>query len=187
MKNIFDILSSVGLTIPEDKKHDFETAFNENYKTAAEAEKLRTARDNYKSQLETAQTALKGFEGVNVEELKSKIQTLTNDLSTKEAEFNGKIEEMEFNSLLDSALKDSGARSTKAVRALLDIDTLKASKNRSDDIKKAIETVRGENDYMFEQTPSGRFSGAVNTSGANIASPQTNKANDALRAIFRKD
>lgn len=33
-------------------------------------ERLETERDNYKSQLETAQTALKKFEGVNVEELK---------------------------------------------------------------------------------------------------------------------
>lgn len=33
-------------------------------------ERLETERDNYKSQFETAQTALKKFEGVNVEELK---------------------------------------------------------------------------------------------------------------------
>ena len=69
MKNIHTLLSEIGFTVPEDKKVDFEKAFADNYKTVSEVEKLRTSRDNYKSQLETAQTALKKFEGVNVDEL----------------------------------------------------------------------------------------------------------------------
>lgn len=58
MKNIFDILSGVGLTVPEDKKADFESAFNENYKTVNDYIKVKTARDNFKSQLDTATEAL---------------------------------------------------------------------------------------------------------------------------------
>lgn len=58
MKNIFDILSGVGLTVPEDKKADFESAFNENYKTVNDYIKVKTARDNFKSQLDTATETL---------------------------------------------------------------------------------------------------------------------------------
>ena len=61
MKNIHTLLSEIGFTVPEDKKVDFEKAFADNYKTVSEVEKLRTSRDNYKSQLETAQTALKSL------------------------------------------------------------------------------------------------------------------------------
>lgn len=68
MKNIFELLSSLEIQIPEDKKSAFESAFNENYKTIAEVEKLRASRDNYKSQLDTAQNALKEFEGVDVKD-----------------------------------------------------------------------------------------------------------------------
>ena len=46
------------------------------YTSVAEVEKITTARDNYKSQLETAQTALKEFEGVDGENLKSEIAKL---------------------------------------------------------------------------------------------------------------
>lgn len=35
MKNIFDILSGFSITVPEEKKTEFETAFNDNYKTVA--------------------------------------------------------------------------------------------------------------------------------------------------------
>ncbi len=36
MQNIYDILGGIGLTVPEDKKADFDKAVNENYKTVAE-------------------------------------------------------------------------------------------------------------------------------------------------------
>ena len=44
MKNIFDILSGVGLTVPEDKKTDFEAAFNENYKTVNDYSKVKYSK-----------------------------------------------------------------------------------------------------------------------------------------------
>lgn len=86
MKNIHEILKELGIEIPADKKADFDAAVNENYKTVAEVEKIRTARDTYKQSLEDAQKTLKSFEGVNVDELKGEITKLTNDLATKEAE-----------------------------------------------------------------------------------------------------
>ena len=36
MKNIFDILKGIGIEIPEDKKKDFNSTFNENYKNIKE-------------------------------------------------------------------------------------------------------------------------------------------------------
>lgn len=116
--------------------------------------KLEAERDNYKSQLETAQAALKEFEGIDVKELNGKIATLTADLETRENEYQARIADMEFNSVLDGAITKSGARNAKALKALLDIDMLKASKNQTDDINAAIEKVKAENDYLFEtETP----------------------------------
>lgn len=111
--------------------------------------KLEAERDNYKSQLETAQNALKEFEGVDVKDLQDKISTLNNDLKNKDAEYQQKIADMEFNSILESAINKSGAKNTKAVKALLDLDTLKTSKNQAEDITKALESVKSENDFMF--------------------------------------
>lgn len=152
MKNIIDLLSDAGVEIPEDKKEAFNTAFSENYKTIAEADKLRTARDNYKNQLETAQNALKGFEGVNVDDLNGKITQLTADLAAKEKDYQTKIEAMEFDSILNTAISGAKAKNAKAVRALLDVDALMESKNRSEDIKAAIDKVKSENDYLFDGT-----------------------------------
>lgn len=44
MKNIYTLLEGIGVTLPEDKKADFEASFKENYKTVAELEKVGNAR-----------------------------------------------------------------------------------------------------------------------------------------------
>ena len=122
--------------------------------------KLEAERDNYKEQLETAQTALKDFEGVDVKELNGKISALTADLAKKDSEYQVKIADMEFNSVLDNAITSSKAKNSKAVKALLDLEALKSSKNQSEDIRTALEKVKSENDYLFEGT-------SIAGSGAN--------------------
>ena len=48
MQNIYAILAKYNLTIPEDKKAEFEEAVKANYKTVAEVEKITSAGDNKK-------------------------------------------------------------------------------------------------------------------------------------------
>lgn len=185
MQNIYDILGGIGLTVPEDKKADFDKAVNENYKTVAEVGKIEAKRDLYKSQLDDTQAALKGFDVVNVEELRGKISTLEKSLADKETEHAAKIADMEFNSELKEALTASKARNLKAVSALLDIDNLKSSKNRSKDIADAIEKVKSDNDFLFESdTPQFRISGGVNSTAQPIAS-KSEVANEALRSFIK--
>ncbi len=62
MKDIHTILSEIGITVPEDKKTAFDTAVRENYKTVSEHDKVVTARDNFKSQLDTANNTISELE-----------------------------------------------------------------------------------------------------------------------------
>ena len=135
--------------------------------------------DGYKSQLETAQTALKEFEGVDVKELQGKIQALTSDLESKQTEYEAKIADMEFNSVLSSAISKSGAKNSKAVMALLDIDALKTSKNQADDISKALEQVKSENDYMF--TSDEPIKNPVHNTGNSTI---TGSGSDIMRSVM---
>lgn len=132
MKNIHELLTAIGIDLPEDKKADFDKEFTANYKTVAGVSKITTARDNYKSQLETAQDALKEFEGVDVKELNGRITQLTNDLAAKESDYQAKIADMEFSTVLDNAISASGARDAVSVKAHLDLNTLKDSKNQAE-------------------------------------------------------
>lgn len=133
--------------------------------------------EEFKTQLDTAKETLKSFDGVDVKELQSKISTLTSDLEQKDKDYQAKIADMEFNSLLDSAISSSGAKNSKAVKALIDIETLKSSKNQSEDIKKAIDTVKSENDYLFGSTePIDSLVGNANNGGTAQNSDVTKEA-----------
>ena len=133
--------------------------------------------EEFKTQLDTAKETLKSFEGVDVKELQSKVATLTSDLEQKDNDYQEKIADMEFNNLLDTAISSSGAKNAKAVKALLDIDVLKSSKNQSDDIKKAIDTVKSENDYMFGSAePIDSLVGSTNNGGTAQNSDVTKEA-----------
>lgn len=150
MKDIHSILSGIGLTVPEEKKADFDKALRENYKTVAEVSKITTARDTYKSQLDTAQATLKSFEGVDVEKLQGEVARLTTDLATKKAEFDAKMADIDFNNWLDGQLNTAKAKNATAVKALFDIEALKESKTRDTDFASALEKVKTENGYLFD-------------------------------------
>lgn len=119
------------------------------YVSKAKYDTLEAEKENYKGQLTTAQDALKGFDGVDVEKLKGEITTLQTTLQTKETEFQNQLAERDFNQQLESAINSVGAKNVKAVKALLDIDALKGSKNQESDIKAAIEACQKDNDYLF--------------------------------------
>ena len=143
--------------------------------------KLTTERDNFKNQYETAQTAQKGFEGVDVNELQTKISTLNTQLANKDTEWQGKLDELEFSGLLKDAVKGAGARNDKAVIALLDGANLKKSKNRQADITTALEAVKKDNASKTPYVVS-------RTEGPNQnTADQKDQANAAFRSLFGKE
>ena len=189
MKNIHDILKGFGLEVPADKKAEFDKAVSENYKTAAEADKLRTARDNYKSQLDTATQKLEGFKDVNVDELKGQIATLTGDLARQKSDFEQQLADRDFNDLLNGAITGSKAKNVKAVRALLDVDALKTSRNQKDDIAAALKKVQEENDYLFasaEPIDNGKFVGGTNPNPTIKTAKTVEELDEMSFADYRK-
>ena len=101
------------------------------------------------NQLNTAKETLKGFEGVDPEALNAEIQKLNTQLQENDAAWKAKLAERDFNDALSGAITNAGGRNVKAVAALMDLEALKASKNQREDIEKAIEEVKKENDYLF--------------------------------------
>ena len=149
MKNIHDILKNFGLEVPEDKKADFDKAWKENYRTKAEYEKATSQRDEYKTSLDTVNEKLKEFDGVDVADLKGQIAALKGDIKKQADDYAAKEADRAFNDSLDKAITAAGGRNAKAIRGLLDLATLKGSKDQTEDIKKALEAVKESDAYLF--------------------------------------
>lgn len=114
-----------------------------------EKDKAKADIDGLKEQLATAADSLKKFDGIDPAKLTEQITSLNKQLSDQKADYEKKIADRDFNDLLTGAIASAGGRNAKAISALLDIGTLKASKNQKDDVAKAIEDLKKDNDYLF--------------------------------------
>jgi DNA repair exonuclease SbcCD ATPase subunit len=157
MKNIEAILTEFSVEIPEDKKADFLKAVGENYKPVADWQHQKDKVDNLTSQLNTAKDELKKFEGVDAEDLKQQISDLNKKLSDQENDYKSKIADRDFDDLVGKAITKYKGVNAKAIKALLDIEALKGSKNQEADVDKAIDELTKADDskMLFGSDPVG--------------------------------
>lgn len=153
MKNIFEIMKEYGLEVPEDKSKEFEAAVLENYRTMSDYEKQKTALDSAGEKLKTADATMKRLEkeleeykDVDVSGLKKQIEDLKEDLEKKDEEYQRQISDRDFDDLLKDSISQAKGRNAKAITALLDVETLKQSKNQKDDVAAAIKALSEQED-----------------------------------------
>lgn len=109
---------------------------------------LQTQVNDLTTQLNTAKDGLKAFEGVDVADLKGQITKLQGQLDDQADSF-------AFDYALDGAIRDAHGRDVKAIRGMLDVEALKASKDRTTDIKAALDALTKEKAWAFDTAPRG--------------------------------
>lgn len=112
MENIYEILKSVGIIVPEDKKEEFDKLLNENYKTSAEVNNLRSKLSNAETERDNLQT---------------KYDT---DIAQRDTDLND----------LKQKLADAGTDAETLKKLQSELDTLQANyTNAQADYKKALD------------------------------------------------
>ena len=153
MQKLIETLKSFGIEVPEDKQAEVKKALSEHYKNVSEHNKaitkLEADRDNWKQKAEAAEETLKKFDGVNLETMQTELATWKTKAETAQAEYDKKIAERDFEDILKSAISEAKGRNEKAIRANLDIERLMKSKNQREDIKKALDDLKGAEDTAF--------------------------------------
>lgn len=136
--------------LPEIPKETLDKIMDENGKDVEAVKTKYADYDGLKTQLADAGKTIDGFKALDIDA----IQKAANDwkLKAEQAEQDAatKIADLQFNSMLDSAVGTAKGKNAKAIRALLDVETLKTSKNQSEDIKTALDALKTENGYLFE-------------------------------------
>ena len=171
MKNIHTILSEAGLEIPAEKHAEFNKAVAENYKTIAEHEKkVNRLTDDLAAEKKRADDAvetLKGFEGKDFDAITRERDDWKRKHDDAVAAHQKEQEDREFNSVLETSITDAKGKNAKAIMALLDLDKLRGSKNQEKDIKAALDAMRTENGYLFDD----------NGGNPNFTGPKGNNGN----------
>ncbi len=140
-----------------------------------ENEKLTADRDKEKDRADNAEETLKKFDGVDLEGMKAEVDKWKLEAERTKTEYERKEAEREFEDILKTAISEAKGRNEKAIRANLDIEKLMKSRNQRDDVKKALDELKGAEDtaFMFvdekqEQLEAGRakpFTGPLNPNG----------------------
>jgi hypothetical protein len=105
----------------------------------------QTTIQGLQAQLATAQQGLAAFDGVDINDLRSQITNLTNQLSQQAAEFT-------FTGVLRAAAHEAGALDENDAIALLpNRATLRESKNQAEDVKQAFADLKSRKPYLFQQ------------------------------------
>lgn len=118
-------------------------------KLQKENETLTTDRDAWKEKAETAEETLKGFEGIDPAKVQSQLEEYKKKAEDAEKEYNRKIAERDFEDTIATAIKEANGKNAKAIRALLDTESLMKSKNQKEDVKKALDALKEAEDSSF--------------------------------------
>lgn len=154
------------------------------YVMAENGKDVQREKDRYtalKKQLDDTQATLKGFEGVDVNELKNRVTELTNSLTAETEKHKQELADRDFNDLVKQFAAQNKMKDAKDALTHLDIGALKASKNQNEDMKAAFETLKKEKSYLFDSADVPKVVGS--TSG-NTAETSKSQANDALRSAL---
>lgn len=145
----------------------------------ATGEQYKTQLANANAQLKTAQEGLAAFDG------KKKPEEYEADIAKLKADMQSQAEGFAFDNALNTAILGKKGRSVKAVRALLDVDALKGSKDRSTDIDKALEEAAKANPWAFGDTEQQQKGAGTYSTGAEHGTPPAG-AVDPVTAAFKK-
>lgn len=153
MKNILTILKELGIEVPKDKEESLNTAVAENYKPVADydkqKEKLDAANETIKANdtaMKDLQTKLDEFKDVDVSGLNQRIKDLETEKANIQKDYDAKIADRDFDDLVKESIAAVKGKNAKAITALLDVDTLKTSKNQKEDISAALKALTEKED-----------------------------------------
>lgn len=133
-------------------KEVIDAIMEENGRDIENAKKPFADYETIKSQLAEANKTIEDFKGMDIEGVKKAAEDWKAKAEQAEKDAAARIADMEFDGILKDAITAAKGKNAKAIAALLDVPTLKASKNQAEDIKAALEAVQKENAYLFGET-----------------------------------
>lgn len=166
MKNILSILADAGVEITDEQKKNIDESVKENYKPVDDWQRQHDKAKNLEEQLNSTKETLAKFDGVDAEALNKQIEDLKADLDKKDAEYQAQIADRDFQDMLKESIVSAKGRNAKAITALLDTETLKASKNQKEDIAAALKVLsEAEDSKMLFGEPEPNILGTGNPIG----------------------
>src|SRR5699024_4574396 len=118
--------------------------------TKNQLDTVTTERDDLKSQLSERDEQLEELKKVDAEGLQAKIDELQAANEATKNEYEEKLQQQAFEHKLHDTLKDSGVRNAKAVKALLDVESIKLDGDKLLGLDDQLKALHESDGYLFD-------------------------------------
>lgn len=127
-------------------------ATNDLKEQADKVEGLESQIDDYKQQIADRDEQLESLseQAKDNEELTAEIDRLKEDNKTATEELQEKLDKQAFNHSLDNALTSAGVRNAKAVKALLDVESIKLDGDKLLGLDDQLKALHESDGYLFD-------------------------------------
>lgn len=140
--------------------------------------------ESQKTTISNLKKDLEEFKDADVSGMKQKIADLEADLQAKETEHQAQIADRDFQDNVKNMIAKYKGKNEKAIKALLDVDTLKVSKNQNEDLDKAMKALtEAEDSKMLFGESEGQVIGGGNPIGT-VTKGGNQDGDAALRAAM---
>jgi|SRR5699024_834831 len=112
---------------------------------------LNTTKKDLEEQLEQRDAQLEDLKKVDADGLKQKIQDLQNENKTTKQEYQQKLDQQAFDFSLERALAGAKVKNAKAVKALLDTESIKLDGEKLLGLDDQLKSLKESDSYLFEQ------------------------------------
>lgn len=152
MKNIIEICKDFGLEVPADKHADFLKAVAAEYKTNAEHGKVAEKLAASTKRAETAEEALKGFDGIDPAKVSEQLAEANRKVKEAQEAAQKQLEERDFNDALKTeldGLKFTSTAARKAVEADIRAAGLKLKNGKILGLSDLIDQIKKDDSSAF--------------------------------------
>ncbi|SES02774.1 phage scaffolding protein [Salipaludibacillus aurantiacus] len=149
-----EALKEMGLTDEQIDKVMAEhgNTVNDLKKKVEDAKKVEQQLDDYKKQIDDRDKQLKDLskQAEGNEDLQAQIKKLQDENDTVKNKYEQKLQQQSFDHTLEKSLSGAKARNPKAVKALLDMDTIKMDGENLKGLDEQLNNLKENEPYLFE-------------------------------------
>lgn len=151
------------------------------YAPRADLDSANEARAAVEAQLAEAAKTIAGYKEMDIDAIRQSAADWQAKAEQVQKDADARVAAVQFDAKLDGAISKVRGRNAKAIKALLDMDALRGSKDQDKDIDAALAALQKDNAYLFEsaETPPPYAAGT----GSGVVS-RTDKPADGVEVAF---
>src|SRR5690625_2808100 len=132
---------------------EYGKSINDYKEKAEQADGLQSQIDDYKEQIKQRDEQLDTLskQAKDNEELTAEIDRLKEENKTATEKLQDKLEQQAFDFALERALNKAGAKNEKAVKALLDVESIKLDGDTLLGLDDQLKVLKESDEYLFQQ------------------------------------